>query len=169
MLQFIQFLYDIVQNRAIGLFICKHTSDCFQRAELYPNPTVVELFSQYLKQCETDLKRRKEEYDLGTETKHKQELAMIEQSRLGWNYLRLRLLDILQSGSVSYLEKCTYYVMDPHIGKDGVRHKMMKMIPPFAPYITSEDSQSQMEAETDLHASTHLVSLLMSQRKPSAQ
>lgn len=55
-----------------------------------------------------------------------------------WTYFTQTYRDQTLHSSSHYLQSCTYLIQDPHLMKNGVRRKMMKIPPPSVQYGTRE-------------------------------
>lgn len=76
-----------------------------------------------------------------------------------WSFYLQSYLDQRRASSLAYLKECSYLVQDPHMMKNDIRRKMMKIPPPAMQYGTHED-QSETRLEQTVHTPVNLHSLL---------
>lgn len=66
----------------------------------------------------------------------------VDMNHYGWLYLAATAKKTGLDASPSHLQKCSYYVVDPHLSGDGARHKLMKVVPPIDSYLSAQESHS---------------------------
>lgn len=166
-MQNVQLMFNVLDHRSLGSFILNNTPMRLTCSRLNPDKEKDAKFSELGSQFSSNLLQIKTEAQSKAEEACAVHQASLEKFSLGWAYYQSRWADIIRESSLLYLDKCDYFIMDPHISSDGVRHKIMKVPSPISSYITAEESHSPMDAERELDSSAHLVSILMKQRTPS--
>ena len=167
-MQAIQLMFNALDHRSLGSFVLNNTPMHLTYSRLVPDTQKEIMFSDFASQFSSSLLRFKQEELAKLEEASAQSQNALENLSLGWAYYQSRWSEIIRESSPSYLEKCDYYIMDPHISSDGVRHKIMKVHSPASPYITCEESHSPVDSSKELDSSAHLVSFLIKQRSVSS-
>lgn len=87
----------------------------------------------------------------------------LDMNHQGWLYLAATAKKTGLETSPLHLQKCSYYVVDPHLSGDGARHKLMKVIRPIGSYLSAQESHS-LGACADVQNTSSSLSLYSSLR-----
>lgn len=66
---------------------------------------------------------------------------------MAWRYFSQRYREHKLESKELYLQRCTYYVLDPHMDIHGVRRKIRRVIPPTQEYERARVSRNEMSTE----------------------
>lgn len=71
---------------------------------------------------------------------------------VAWRYFYQSYCDHTLHSKELYLNRCSYYVLDPHMDVNGIRRKIMRVIPPKHDYERAGVSRNEMSPENDVES-----------------
>ena len=76
---------------------------------------------------------------------------------MAWRYFSQRYREHKLESKELYLQRCTYYVLDPHMDVNGVRRKIRRVIPPNQEYERARVSRNEMSTENTMKSMDNMA------------